>query len=136
MKLKSVLVSGNIEKPLRYKLCQANPMIRRGVWEMAIASVSFKLTARLSKSMTLTSNYVQDQSVNDKGALETASSVLAVLSVSGNKNTSKTIGFKARDFFEITVHQDILELNFEDLFTKENVKGAKAFVLLLLRQKA
>jgi hypothetical protein len=138
MKLKSVLVKGQIEKPLQYRLCHADPSMRRGVWEMAISSVSFKFTSRVSKSMTLSSNFVQDQKINSKGALHTSPSVLAVLSVFGNKNSSKTIGFKDRDFFEITV-SDTLELNFAELTddeTVKEVKGAKAFVLLLFRQKA
>lgn len=140
MKLKSILVQGPINKPLSYKLGQADPSVLKGVWEMAIASVSYKLTKEISKTFIISSNFVQDRAVveegSNKGTLQEISSVLAVATISGKPNYIGTIGIKGRDFFEINSVSSILELRILDAETLKEVEGATARVLVVLRQKA
>ncbi len=136
MKLKSVIVKGPINKTLSYKLCQADPSIKVGVWEVAVASVCFFFTAETSHIVTLTTNYVQSQEVSDKGENVIAPTVLTVVDCFGTKNTKKIIGQQNLFFFEISNVYDKLELEFKDVQTGQTISGADAVVYLLYRQIA
>ncbi len=128
MKLKSVLLHGPVSKKLSYKLCLSDPSIRRGIWEIAIASVSFYFSSDVNRIVSLKSNIVQDQEFSDKrGQLEAISVVLSVMTCSGKKGSSKTIYMTNQNFFEINALHDSLDLSFQNIKTGNKIKGAVAF---------
>ncbi len=136
MKLKSILVKGPVDKKLTYKLCQSDPAVKRGVWEIAVSSVSFYFTSDMDRVVTVSSNCVETQETNDKGHNEVISSVLSVVLCSGKKKTRETILLPSQNFFELNSLHDNLEIYIRSVFSGQFVKGANAYVLLLLRKKA
>ncbi len=74
MRLKSILVRGPVDKTIKYKLCHSDPSVKRGLWEIAISSVSFYFTASTDKLLKLSSNCVLGQEANEEGEIRTVSS--------------------------------------------------------------
>ncbi len=136
MKLKSILVKGPVDKTLTYKLCHCDPSVKRGLWEIAISSVSFYFTSDTNKLVRLSSNYVLGQEANEKGEIVTVSSTLSVVLCSGKKGTRTSLQLPSQNFFEINALHDVLELDFTNAYSGKSIKGANAYVFLLLRQKA
>ncbi len=135
MRTKSVLVSGPADKDLKYKLGQADPAIKRGVWEVAVHSVTFHFTSKVSSVVTLSTNYAQDHSIDESGQRLLEPTTLA-MNLCNGKPASKLLSRSyVLTYFEVNSVSDTLEVYIRDLVTKEPLKGVNAYVLLMFRKK-
>ncbi len=135
MRTKSVLVSGPADKGIKYKLGQADPAIKRGVWEVAVHSLTFYFTAKVSSVVTVSTNYSQDHIVNESGERCLEPTILTMNLCSGKPGSKLLTRSYIPIFFEVNSVSDTLEVFIKDVATKEPVKDVTAYVLLMFRKK-
>ncbi len=113
-----------------------------GRWEMALASVSFffgQETASWNTIFEVSSNYI-DCIVPTENGTQREPMTLSLLRVKGAPGDKVLLGFKSRDFFEITTPGRNLHLYWQDLNPSEPPVGPRkersvdVTVLILLRR--
>ena len=118
MKIKTVLLKGPMEETLTYKLCLADPSLRQGTWEMGLTICSYEVKEGVVNNIvTVSSNYVREQQVNENGDRVLAPSVLATFACSGTKGKKYAMGFRPETFLEVTTVEEVLELYIRDINT-------------------
>ena len=142
--LKTILVQGNLTKKnlsLHYPLgdCDA---ISSGRWQMAISSISFLFGKDLEwdSIFGVSSNYI-DTVISTPFGTEKKEMNLAMVRVKGKPGEKKMLGFKTRDFFEITRPSRNFTLNWTEICDPDIVeplvpgeKYAYVSVLMLFRR--
>ncbi len=144
--LKSIVVRGNLSTnnhTLSYALgnCEA---ISNGRWQIAISSITFFIGPHLpwNSVFQLRSNYI-DTVVPTAYGTEKKEMTLAIIRLKGNPREKILIGFKTRDFYEITRPSRIFKLSFDELHESNEPpqptpapeeKSVDVCVLLLLRR--
>ena len=136
MKLKSFLIKGTLKEAAKFKICDALPGIKTGIWEICLSSIAFYYKKSMNNIVSVSTNFIQSDDINESGQTITKQAILASVHCSGKKGTKQLIGFKQRDFFEINCVQNFIQIDFKDLDTEKTVDGAKVYILILVRKKA
>ena len=138
--LKTVLLKGVINKTLTFPLTSTQN-VREGEWQISLCNVSFLYNskeehpAKIPRAvLKITSNYVLDKDINERGEVVTVPAILSVVKFGANHGSIATIGFKNRDFFTINNTEQDLVLKFETVDTETFVSGASVFLLVALRR--
>ncbi len=119
----SFILKGDISEDLLFPVGSlAN--ITEGQWRLAINSLGFTYYENVSSVfVTVSSNYVTGQTINEKQELLSIQTPLSMMLLFGSQNSKKIIGLKNRDYFLITDAQHLLKIRFRKTKTNEPISG-------------
>ncbi len=135
MKLKSVLLKGEIENCLKISISSIEPDILSGKWQLAISSIGISFNSEIKSTLlTVSTNFIIGRSLNNSGQLILSPSVLHLFSCAGNQGEKKTFCPKSKDFFEVTNASSVLEFYLKNVENDSYISGAQCYILIVMRR--
>lgn len=134
VQLKSILVEGSLNRPLKYRLCSVEPTVRFNVWEICVASISFKTKRQSNHVINVSCNYVKSQTLKGN-SIEVAPTVLCQVHLKGKSGEIGTIYPSNRDWYEVNSVNEYLEIFLRDFMSQNFLDNDSDLqVHLLLRR--
>ncbi len=136
----SLLLKGSINETLRYPVGQIYN-VNEGEWQLCVVSISFKYYSKEEhpnpiprEILTISSNYILTQEINDESQKITVPAVLASLKYGANHGSKVTIGFKSQVYFTVNNAEPELVVKLDTIDTSQEVTGASVFLFALLKR--
>ncbi len=135
MKVKSVLLQGNIDKSLKIPISTIEPDILSGKWQIAISSIAVTFNSDIDSTfLSVSSNFIIGKSVNAEEQLILSPTTLYMFHCGGKKGDKKMFSPASKEYFEVTNASSSIEFYFKNIENNNSVTGAKCFLLVYIRR--
>ena len=132
--LRSCVLRGQLEGPITFPFGLIEN-IREGTWQIAFSSVSFAYTSNIrSTFLAVSSNYVTGFTVNASKELVSSEVIMNIIHIKGSAGSKGIVGFRQRDFYQVTDPTEDLTIHFVDVQTGRPVTGSEVIVHALLKR--